>query len=189
MFKHNFTGPKVVSKVITPESLENLTKMLQRKPVIWDNIHANDYDDRRVFFGPFKGRPSELYQSTNGIMTNPNCEFEANFIAFDTLSRWYQCCKTGEVFDEEMALQQSCQKWLTDRLLKEMDYIAKKKSHADFEMVSEDDKTTGESSLQKIGKLQFCVNKNSTYWFLLSDILIMGRKILHSFSSFRQHEL
>ena len=127
--------------------------MLQRKPLIWDNIHANDYDDRRVFLGPFKGRPFELYKSTNGVMTNPNCEFEANFIAFDTLSRWYQCCKTGEVFDEELALQQSCQKWLTDRLMKEMNFIAKKKSHTDFEVVSENDKTEDESNVNKTGKL------------------------------------
>ena len=155
--KNYFAGPKVVSQDITPQSLEHLTKMLQRKPVIWDNIHANDYDDRRVFLGPFKGRPLELYKSTNGVMTNPNCEFEANFIAFDSLSRWYQCCKTGEAFDAELALRQSCQKWLADRLLDEMDFVAKKKSYSDFEMVSEEEQTGGETKVEKQGMYNFSV--------------------------------
>ena len=31
-----------------------------RKPLIWDNLHANDYDGRRFFCGPYSGRPLEL---------------------------------------------------------------------------------------------------------------------------------
>ena len=81
-------GPKVVSKVITTQTIEALTTVLKRKPVIWDNIHANDYDQRRVFLGPYDGRPVELFPLLNGVLTNPNCEFESNFIAVHTLSSW-----------------------------------------------------------------------------------------------------
>lgn len=83
-----FLGPKVVSKVITTQTIEALTTVLKRKPVIWDNIHANDYDQRRVFLGPYDGRPVELFPLLNGVLTNPNCEFESNFIAVHTLSSW-----------------------------------------------------------------------------------------------------
>ena len=83
-----FLGPKVVSKVITTQTIEALTNVLKRRPVIWDNIHANDYDQRRVFLGPYDGRPVELFPLINGVLTNPNCEFESNFIAVHTLASW-----------------------------------------------------------------------------------------------------
>jgi protein O-GlcNAcase/histone acetyltransferase len=83
-----WTGPKVISKKISIKSVKELTKVLQRPPVIWDNIHANDYDQRRLFLGPYDGRSSELIPYLRGVMTNPNCEFEANFIAMHTLAQW-----------------------------------------------------------------------------------------------------
>ena len=86
------TGPKVVSRDISIPSVEPVSKVLKRKPVIWDNIHANDYDQRRIFLGPFDGRPTELYQHLNGILTNPNCEYEINFVAFHTIAQWIRCC-------------------------------------------------------------------------------------------------
>jgi len=45
----------VVSNTITVESIELLNSVLKRKVVIWDNIHANDYDPKRVFLGPYNG--------------------------------------------------------------------------------------------------------------------------------------
>uniref|UniRef100_A0AAV2LIU9 protein O-GlcNAcase n=1 Tax=Knipowitschia caucasica TaxID=637954 RepID=A0AAV2LIU9_KNICA len=49
-----WTGPKVVSHKISVESIEEVSAVLKRHPVIWDNIHANDYDPQRLFLGPFK---------------------------------------------------------------------------------------------------------------------------------------
>ena len=46
-----WTGDKVISKDITILSLEDITRVLKRKPVIWDNEHANDYDQKRLFLG------------------------------------------------------------------------------------------------------------------------------------------
>jgi protein O-GlcNAcase/histone acetyltransferase len=83
-----WTGPRVISKDITLESIHELTKVLQRPPVIWDNIHANDYDQKRVFLGPYEGRSPELIPYLNGVLTNPNCEFEANYVAMHTLAQW-----------------------------------------------------------------------------------------------------
>uniref|UniRef100_A0A8C4WYV4 protein O-GlcNAcase n=1 Tax=Eptatretus burgeri TaxID=7764 RepID=A0A8C4WYV4_EPTBU len=85
-----WTGPKVVSKEVSLESIEEVSKMIKRRPVIWDNIHANDYDQKRLFLGPFKGRSTELIPRLGGVLTNPNCEFEANYVAIHTLATWYR---------------------------------------------------------------------------------------------------
>ncbi|KAG7258959.1 hypothetical protein CRUP_014203, partial [Coryphaenoides rupestris] len=61
-----------------------------RPPLIWDNLHANDYDSRRLFLGPFKGREPGLRDHLRGLLLNPNCEFEANYIPLHTLGRWHR---------------------------------------------------------------------------------------------------
>ncbi|KAM4704281.1 protein O-GlcNAcase [Rhinophrynus dorsalis] len=90
-----WTGPKVVSKDIPVESIEEVSKILKRAPVIWDNIHANDYDQKRLFLGPYKGRSTELIPRLQGVLTNPNCEFESNFVAIHTLATWYKSNMNG----------------------------------------------------------------------------------------------
>ncbi|XP_064419041.1 protein O-GlcNAcase isoform X2 [Latimeria chalumnae] len=90
-----WTGPKVVSKDIPVESIEEVSKILKRSPVIWDNLHANDYDQKRLFLGPYKGRSTELIPRLKGVLTNPNCEFETNFVAIHTLATWYKSNMNG----------------------------------------------------------------------------------------------
>ncbi|XP_060698176.1 protein O-GlcNAcase isoform X2 [Hemiscyllium ocellatum] len=90
-----WTGPKVVSKDISVESIEEVTKILKRPPLIWDNLHANDYDQKRLFLGPYKGRSTELIPRLKGVLTNPNCEFEGNFVAIHTLATWYKSNMNG----------------------------------------------------------------------------------------------
>lgn len=95
MFVFFSLGPKVVSKDISVESIEEVSKILRRAPVIWDNIHANDYDQKRLFLGPYKGRSTELIPRLKGVLTNPNCEFESNFVAIHTLATWYKSNMNG----------------------------------------------------------------------------------------------
>ena len=68
-----WTGDKVIPRDITVSSLEEITAVLKRPPVIWDNEHANDYDQRRVFLGPYSNRSPEIIPKLRGVMTNPNC--------------------------------------------------------------------------------------------------------------------
>ena len=84
-------GPKVISMVISESSIDELTAIIQRPPVIWDNLHANDYDQRRLFLGPYIGRSVELIPKLNGVLTNPNCEYGANYIPIHTLAQWSHC--------------------------------------------------------------------------------------------------
>ncbi|XP_075152480.1 O-GlcNAcase [Haematobia irritans] len=92
-----WTGDKVISKIISVESIQEITEILRRPPVIWDNLHANDYDQKRVFLGPYSGRSPELIPHLRGVMTNPNCEFHANTIAIHTLANWSRCSLDSKV--------------------------------------------------------------------------------------------
>ncbi|XP_029990594.1 protein O-GlcNAcase isoform X2 [Sphaeramia orbicularis] len=97
-----WTGPKVVSHKISVESIEEVSSVLKRPPVIWDNIHANDYDPQRLFLGPYKDRPTDLIPKLRGVLTNPNCEFYPNFVAIHTLSTWCKAFVDGAQRDVEM---------------------------------------------------------------------------------------
>lgn len=50
----------MVSHQISVESIEEVSAVLRRAPVIWDNIHANDYDPQRLFLGPYKVKSSSV---------------------------------------------------------------------------------------------------------------------------------
>ena len=50
-----WTGGKFVSSTITAKEIKKLSEVIKRKPVLWDNLHANDYDHQRVFLGPYTG--------------------------------------------------------------------------------------------------------------------------------------
>ncbi|XP_068625569.1 protein O-GlcNAcase isoform X2 [Battus philenor] len=86
-----WTGPKVISKTLTTECIEEITQVLRRPPVIWDNLHANDYDQKRIFLGPYCGRSPELIPLLRGVLSNPNCEYNANMIPIWTLAHWASC--------------------------------------------------------------------------------------------------
>jgi protein O-GlcNAcase/histone acetyltransferase len=79
-----WTGPAIISEQIPAGSIDDLARRIGRKPVIWDNLHANDYDQRRLFCGPYS-RSTELKNSVRGILSNPNNEFPINFIPLRTL--------------------------------------------------------------------------------------------------------
>ncbi|XP_027761100.1 protein O-GlcNAcase-like isoform X2 [Empidonax traillii] len=85
-----WTGPKVVSQELSAALLEEVEGVLRRRPVIWDNLYANDYDCRRVFLGPYMGRAPGLMPRLHGLLLNPNCELQANFIPIHTLGTWFQ---------------------------------------------------------------------------------------------------
>lgn len=83
-----WTGPEIVSREITVEHVRDIAGRLRRKPLIWDNLHANDYDGRRFFCGPYSGRPCELRAEVAGILSNPNCEFPLNYPGFHSFASW-----------------------------------------------------------------------------------------------------
>ena len=81
----------MVSERITAVDIKAVSAVVQRKVTIWDNLHANDYDQTRVYLGPYSGHETALVQQLSGVLTNPNCEFHVNFIALHTLAQWAGC--------------------------------------------------------------------------------------------------
>ncbi|XP_070835205.1 protein O-GlcNAcase [Chaetodon trifascialis] len=151
-----WTGPKVVSHKISVESIEEVSSVLKRAPVIWDNIHANDYDPQRLFLGPYKDRPTELIPKLRGVLTNPNCEFFPNFVAIHTLATWCKATADGgqrdvEMGDEEQdpcyspqkALTLALTDWLQEFLMTDQPGARLKKESSDEEPMQTD---MGESS-------------------------------------------
>jgi len=103
-----WTGPEIISETITVDSLVELRRVLRRKPVLWDNLHANDYDLRRIYLGPYSGRKLGVRDAVAGILSNPNCEFEANYIPLRTLAMYAQA--EGK-WDPRRAFQVALRGW------------------------------------------------------------------------------
>ena len=91
-----WTGPEIISREITVAHVQELQRILRRKPLIWDNLHANDYDGRRFYCGPYAGRPPELRGEVAGLLHNPNNEFPLNYVPLRTLGEFVHCDGTWD---------------------------------------------------------------------------------------------
>lgn len=101
-----WTGPDIVSETISADSLREVGAVIRRRPVIWENFHANDYDIRRVYAGPLGGRGSDIRPWIDGIITNPNNEFEADFVPVRTTGAF---ARSG--YDEASAWDEALEAW------------------------------------------------------------------------------
>ena len=102
-----WTGPDIVSRTIDLPHVLEIGAVLRRKPFIWDNFHANDYDIRRVYAGPLGGRDPAILPHVAGWVTNPNNEFEANFVAVHSTGRFLRVPS----YDQEQALHEAISAW------------------------------------------------------------------------------
>jgi hypothetical protein len=101
-----WTGDEIVSERLDAASLARATDVLGRKPLLWDNLHANDYDLRRAYLGPFDGRAADLVDAATGVLTNPNGQFELNDVAFATLAAYARdprAYRSDEALDAALA--------------------------------------------------------------------------------------
>ena len=104
-----WTGPDIVSREISVTHLREIQGLLRRKPLIWDNLFANDYDGRRFYCGPYSGRSPELRSELSGILCNPNTEFPLNFVPLRTFASYLQ----NEVnWDARAAYVAAMSEWL-----------------------------------------------------------------------------
>ena len=89
-----WTGKFVVSPTITVEDAQNFSKVVKRKPLLWDNYPVNDYfrsekgSGLRLNVGPFSGRSPELPNYISGYVANPMNEIEASKIPLLTLAHY-----------------------------------------------------------------------------------------------------
>ena len=74
-----------------------------------DNLHANDYDQRRAYLGPYSGRNAGIIDGIAGVLTNPNCEFTLNFVPIHTLAAW---ARDPHHYKEDEALHAAITAWV-----------------------------------------------------------------------------
>jgi protein O-GlcNAcase/histone acetyltransferase len=104
-----WTGPEIISREITVAHVRELRNILRRKPLIWDNLHANDYDGRRFYCGPYAGRPPELRSEVSGLLSNPNNELPLNYVPLRTLAEFVRC---ADGWDARKAYLSAMREWL-----------------------------------------------------------------------------
>ena len=104
-----WTGPDIISREISVAHVQELRRVLGRKPLIWDNLHANDYDGRRFFCGPYSGRPLELRTEVSGLLSNPNNEQPLNFVPLRTLAEFV---RSDKAWDARIAYESAMEAWL-----------------------------------------------------------------------------
>ncbi|MEH6550870.1 MAG: beta-N-acetylglucosaminidase domain-containing protein [Pseudomonadales bacterium] len=83
-----WTGDKVVSESYPAESLVEITRLLGRKPILWDNYPVNDGEraSQYLHLSP-ADRPVELKQLTGGLLANPMNQPASSTIPLYALSR------------------------------------------------------------------------------------------------------
>jgi len=91
-----WTGSQVVSDPVTLESVRELAGVIRRRPVLWDNLYANDYDMRRLHIGPYAGRPTALKKELAGAFLNPNCQCAVNFVPVRSFAAWVGGASRGD---------------------------------------------------------------------------------------------
>ncbi|MHC1768924.1 MAG: beta-N-acetylglucosaminidase domain-containing protein [Verrucomicrobiia bacterium] len=104
-----WTGPEIISREISVAHVREMQALLRRKPLIWDNLHANDYDGRRFYCGPYDGRASGLRSEVAGLLSNPNTEFPLNYLPIRTLGAFVRCAKE---WDARQAYLSAMAEWL-----------------------------------------------------------------------------
>ena len=104
-----WSGPEIISREIPLAHVRELAAIIRRKPIIWDNLHANDYDGRRFFCGPYSGRPLALRDEVSGLLSNPNNELPLNFVPLRTLAAFVG---SHGAWDPRQAYLSAMQEWL-----------------------------------------------------------------------------
>ena len=104
-----WTGRDIVSERITVPEIRELANVIRRRPVLWDNLYANDYDLRRLYLGPYAGRDLALRSEVRGILINPNCEYRANFAPFRAFAGYVNARRS---WDSRADHRRALEEWL-----------------------------------------------------------------------------
>ncbi len=83
-----WTGPKVVPPAITAADARAITRILHRKPLLWDNYPVNDYNRRKLNLGPLRARDPKLPSMLAGYFANPMNEPAASIVPLATAAEY-----------------------------------------------------------------------------------------------------
>lgn len=113
-----WTGPKVISPEITDEHLIEVTQVLKRKPMIFDNFFANDGPKNCKFlkFKPLIGRSTKFIENINGLVFNPmNQSYLSKIVVGSAMLSLTNSLDPQENF--KTAVQTSCSKKTSEVIL------------------------------------------------------------------------
>lgn len=84
-----WTGRSVVSKIITEEDVDKITRIFNRPPLIWDNIFANDYIPGIILKFPYRNRESGIVEKVSGILINPMNQYQKSKPLIYTAAKFF----------------------------------------------------------------------------------------------------
>ncbi|QSO53515.1 beta-N-acetylglucosaminidase domain-containing protein [Alicyclobacillus curvatus] len=90
-----WTGKWVLNQTISSTQAETITRLLGRKPLIWDNYPVNDYTynpgkPHQLMLGPLQGRDATLLSHVSGYLSNPMLQPDASKLALATIADYLQ---------------------------------------------------------------------------------------------------
>jgi hyaluronoglucosaminidase len=85
-----WTGKRVVSKRITEKDINRITKILNRQPLIWDNLFANDYIPGTILRFPYRYRDPEIIKKVSGILINPMNQYKQSKPLIYTAAKFFK---------------------------------------------------------------------------------------------------
>ena len=110
-----WTGPRVISDEITSAHLAEVKSLIGRKPLIWENLYANDGPKNCKFLKlrKFTGREKNFMDDTSGISFNlMNQPYLSQLLYLSSL------LVLRERMDPDNAFEQSCKKLCSETLVK-----------------------------------------------------------------------
>jgi len=85
-----WTGKRVVSKKITAKDIERITEIINRPPLVWDNLFANDYIPWVIFKFPYRNREPEIIEKVSGVLINPMNEYRQSLPVIYTAAKFFK---------------------------------------------------------------------------------------------------
>lgn len=80
-----WTGRAIVAPDYPAAEMKTVERLTGARPVIWDNLYANDYCPGKIFLGPFAGRSKALLQASGGMLINPTGLYHTDLFYLDML--------------------------------------------------------------------------------------------------------
>jgi hypothetical protein len=101
-----WTGTKVCSKEIPRDHLEEVVKILGRKPLIWDNYPVNDgpRNCKFVFLDALRNRCPEMKDYISGYMSNPMNQAYLSQIPLYTIGQYF---KQGNKYNPDQSIDEA----------------------------------------------------------------------------------
>jgi hypothetical protein len=87
-----WTGKQVISSDYGAADLAEISSLLKRKPILWDNYPVNDgrITSNHLHLQPYKGRPYEIEQWARGHLVNPMNQPLLSQLVLQSLQAVYQ---------------------------------------------------------------------------------------------------